>query len=250
MLLLDHHSSRVVFVVGAGLVALSSLPGVAAEEDNADKPKPKEDHNLQPGLVIAVSLVIFTIVLLPVGIFYYVRRMRWKSAAANKEVAVEASQMEGPPTVLRATYDPGSGHSIYAIGSAGSGAYPTAVVPPTPEGNSSVMGLPGTPGNGMTPAFPTPSVPGYHPSGAAPHTMPRTAPAHKSTFSQSSSSGQRSAYPFGGMGSTQPPKSALVSAGPFPRPLIAGRSLKDRIRERPPSVSSLGNEFEAPKSGK
>lgn len=246
--------SIVIIVVAS----LSALPRALAEEDKA--PKKKENHNLQPGLVAAVTLVILVIAVLPLAIFYHVRRIRRKSAAQNKDVAVEASQMEGPPTVLRATYDPGSGHSIYAIGSAGSGAYPTAVIAPTPSANganSSVMGMPGTPNTAYTPGFPVPAIPSAMTAAGVPlpyspaPAVPMTAPAHKTSFSQSSSHhGQRSAYPFTGMGSSsgQPPKSALVSSGAFPRPLLAGRSLKDRIKERPPSASVLVNEFEVPKT--
>jgi len=259
--MLDHR--RFVIMAGAGLLALASMPVASAEKASSakgwkkgwvctpnDAGEPVCRESLPTKAKVAIAIVTITVVFLLLAVFLFVRRSRKQAAEAAKECSVEDSQMQGPPTVLHATYNPGSGHSIYAIGSAGSGAIPTAVIPPTMT--PSVYGA-GS-GTGMlqsqTPAFSSPAVP-QAPYSPAQRTrepvQPMTAPAHRSTFSQSSQSSQQSPYPFSSrgnaMGSTgQPPKSAFVSSGGFPRPLLAGR-LKDRIRDRPESVSSLPNEF-------
>ncbi|KAJ2913420.1 hypothetical protein MD484_g6995, partial [Candolleomyces efflorescens] len=231
--MLDH---SIGIAAGAALIAFSSLPVASAKtvctQNSAGVHVCRDTFPTKAKVAIAIVTIVLVIMLLCLCLC--IRRSRRASAEAAKECTVEASQMQGPPTVLAATYNPGSGHSIYAIGSAGSGAIPTAVIPPTGEAN------------GTAPAFPTPGIPAapYSPKpwvseGNGSASMPRTAPAHKTSFS-----GGSHPYPFTGMGpnnsSGQPPKSAFVSGG-FPRPLLAGR-LKDRIRDRPPSISSLNNE--------
>ncbi|RXW21427.1 hypothetical protein EST38_g4416 [Candolleomyces aberdarensis] len=231
--MLDH---SIGIAAGAALIAFSSLP-VASAKKVCTKSSTGEEvcrETFPQKAKVAIGIVTVIIIIMLVSLIVCIRRSRRASAEAAKECTVEASQMEGPPTVLAATYNPGSGHSIYAIGSSGSGAIPTAVIPPTAESGRTPAGA--------VPAFPTPSVPAapYSPkpwvSGSSNGSTPQTAPAHRTTFSGSHP------YPFTGMGNTpgQPPKSAFVSGG-FPRPLLAGR-LKDRIRERPPSISTLNNE--------
>ncbi|KAF9560593.1 hypothetical protein CPC08DRAFT_469804 [Agrocybe pediades] len=59
----------------------------------------------------------------------------------------------------------------------------------------------------------------------------QTAPVTQSSF-------PNQPYAFTGYSSENAPRTAFVSGG-FPRPLLAGDRLKDRIKERPASVSSL-----------
>ena len=178
-----------------------------------------------------------TVIFLSLALCMCVRRNRKLAEEAAKDCSVEESQMQGPPTVLRATYNPNSGHSIYAIGTPGTGTpIPvTAVTPPTAT----------TVETAATPAYPTPAIPppSYtehrRSASGSTSTQPKTAPSHKSSFSEGSHP-----YPFTGMGNQSVgsargvPKTALPSNGGFPRPLLSGR-LKDRMRERPESVSSV-----------
>ena len=100
--------------------------------------------------------------------------------------------MTGPATGLGASYHPGSGHSIYTIGSAGPGTgatgnagIGTAVIPPTPSPAAVSVSL-DTP---VSARFGAP---------------PKTAPAHRSTFSNG-----HHAYPFSAHGN------AMVSPIPL-----------------------------------
>ncbi|EAU81695.2 hypothetical protein CC1G_02711 [Coprinopsis cinerea okayama7 len=278
-----------IVVLGAAVVAFSSLPGVAAgknkKEDGGaqcttDEKTGKKVCGTQsvPGTLpksakIAIAVVTIAVVFLILLLIFYIRRSRKASADAANEVAVEASQVEGPPAILAATYTPETGHSrVYSIGpdSGGFSAVPVTpapkVVAPLPTGSEShgnPWGAPRTPAQPVvepeqerpkTPAFPPPSPAVLSRSNSfcrfpttptRSSSVPQTAPAHKAGFSEGGG------YPFTGFGSSNnsngagsnsgsgnPPRTAFVSNGGFPRPLLAGR-LKDRIRERPPSVSSI-----------
>lgn len=252
--------------VGVGLLALSSMPFAAAEpvcteEDEGTGKKLCGNHTL-PGTMpksaqIAIAIVVVVVVLFLILLVIFVRRSRRRAAEAKTQddVTIEASQMTGPPAILAATYTPETGHSrVYSIGpdTGGFSAVPMTPAPalqssrPTPA-PPSAQPIPSV--HVQTPDFsdvPRSSSFNRFPSGPAGQ-PPKTAPAHKGNFDP---------YPFTGHGSTtsrppaspaapQPPRSAFVSSGGFPRPLLAGR-LKDRIRERPPSVSSL-NPINSPK---
>jgi len=276
----------VIVVLGTALVAVSSLPVVSAAEKEKDDDKPsglqcttdkktgKEvcgTHSI-PGTLpksakIAIAVVTITVVFLVLVLIFYIRRSRKASAEAANEVAVEASQVAGPPAIVAATYTPETGHSrVYSIGpdTGGFSAVPVTpapvVAPPTASDHGwgaartgAASAAPAEPERPRTPSFPPPSPAILSRSNsfcrfpATPtrsHSVPQTAPAHKASFSDPG------AYPFTGFGgsnnsngkpasnSGQPPRTALVSSGPFPRPLLSGR-LKDRMRERPPSVSSV-----------
>lgn len=246
-----HQSIVFLAMTGAGFAA--GINGVAAQSgDKEEKGKSSENHKLDAGLVAAVSIVIFTVVLLPLIVWYIVRRIRRSAKAEalhdsenstdvsnSTNPPMETSQVPGQPTVAHAAYDPGSVQEIYAIGSAGSAGYGTAVIPPSSHG--STRGVIGTPNheNGIpTPmGFPEPR------NGAG--QQPMTAPVQQVRFAADQRPEHSPAYPFSGMGSPAPgPKTSFVSGGSFPRPLFAGRRLQERLRERPPSASSLVNEFE------
>lgn len=254
--------------IALGLLALSAMPAVAAEPvctetDEASGKKLCGNHTL-PGTMpksaqIAIAIVVVVVVLFLILLVVFVRRSRQR-AADNKtpeDVTIEASQMTGPAAILAATYTPETGHSrVYSIGPDTGGF---SAVPMTPAPAVALVSSRPTPAPPS--AQPIPSVqvqaPDFSnvprsssfnrfPAGPAGQ-PPKTAPAQKGNFDP---------YPFTGHGSTtsrppaspaapQPPRSAFVSSGGFPRPLLAGR-LKDRIRERPPSVSSL-NAANSPK---
>jgi len=169
---------------------------------------------------VAIALVVVVVIFLLLATVLFIRRSRKESAEAAKDVTIEASQMAGPATILAATYTPGTGHSrVYSIGpdTGGFSAVPvtpqhraapnTAVVPPTAESDHA-GGLrrdydnddEDSPVRPQTPAFPSPSLLQRSssfcrfpitPTGEA----PRSAPAHKASFSDSSSG-----YPFNGYG--------------------------------------------------
>lgn len=198
---------------------------------------------------VAIAIVVLTIVFLLIATFFCIRRSRRASAEAAKDVSVEASQVDGPPAILGATYTPETGHSrVYSIGPDSGGLSAAVPVPLTPavQPQQPVIVHPSAGVRaGGTPAFPSPSVARSSSFSRFGTTSASSAPAHKANFSDPS-------YPFTGFGnnasgnsgnassSGQQPRSAFVSQGGFPRPLLAGR-LKDRIRERPPSISSVAD---------
>jgi len=252
-----------------GLLALSAMPAivgaepVCTETDEESGKKLCGNHTLPgtmpKGAQIAIAIVVLVVVLLMIILIVFVRRSRRRAAETKnqEDVTIEASQMTGPAAILAATYTPETGHSrVYSIGPDTGGFSPVPMTPAPAVAPISSRPTPAPPS-----AQPIPSVqvqaPDFSnvprsssfnrfPSGPSGQ-PPKTAPAHKGNFDP---------YPFTGHGSTtsrppaspaapQPPRSAFVSSGGFPRPLLAGR-LKDRIRERPPSVSSL-NPANSPK---
>jgi hypothetical protein len=271
---------EVIIALGASLYALSGLPGaLAAEQVNIATEQVKDTKancttnedgkevcgtESKPGTLptpakVAIALVVLTVVFLLLATVIFIRRSRKAAADAAHDVAIEESQMTGPPAILGATYTPGTGHSrVYSIGpdTGGFSAVPvtpqhraapnTSLIPPTPSDGGRT---PASPERPQTPAFPSPSVLERSASfcrfpSAPTGEVPRSAPAHKASFSEGG-------YPFVGFGNSNPargpstgsaqqPRSAFVSSGGFPRPLLAGR-LKDRIRERPPSQSPTLN---------
>jgi len=272
-----------VVVLGAGVVA-TLLPSAYAQEATAAAcPKdeagnevcpeasagdqPKLPGGLPVAAQVAIAVVVVTVVLLSITMFWCIRRSRRASEEASQDVMVEASQVTGPPAILAATYTPETGHSkIYSIGldtGGMTGAMSGAPQPSTPAAPASAFmsaRAPATPAYPATPAGASPmpsAAPVTAEVGSAKPSMfsrfaalkssglagtPMTAPAHKANFSDQP-------YPFTGHGnsgsgstvaSPVQPRSAYPSNGGFPRPLMAGR-LKDRIRERPPSISSLTN---------
>lgn len=238
--------NNIVVTIGAGLLAFSSLPLASAakvcEKDESGGDVCRETFPLEAKVAIAVVSVM--IVFLMLILFVFVRRNRKAAAEADKDYTVEASQVTGPPTILAATYTPETGHSLsrmYGIGTAGSDDGRTPALPPNAMPTPNPIVSPWVSVAAPSSANQGPSHSPAPRSGAFLQ-PPQTAPAHKNNFATGS-------YPFTGFGNstsgdTSPgpsqPKSAFVSSGGFPRPLLAGR-LKDRIRERPPSISSLSS---------
>jgi len=157
------------------------------------------------GINIAIACVVVLLVLLClVTCFISERRAR---AASEQEYNVEANQVDGPPTIIDTEYNPTSGPSgIYEGPKSGFSA-----------GQSSA------PMTGPT-----------YPVAAQVYSQNRTvtAPVSQTLFP----------YPFTGHSSNMgpAPQTSFVSGG-FPRAMLAGDRLKDRLKERPASPAhSLG----------
>uniref|UniRef100_A0A8H8CGX9 Uncharacterized protein n=1 Tax=Psilocybe cubensis TaxID=181762 RepID=A0A8H8CGX9_PSICU len=147
-----------------------------------------------------------------------------RSEASEREYNVEASQVDGPPTIIATEYNPTSGPS--RVYSGNKSPY---------SGGADGRMSPQPPMSG--PMYPATA---QHYSNYKPHSINQnhTAPHSQVTFPD--------AYPFTGYSNSMgPPKTAFVSGG-FPRPLLAGDRLKDRIKERPASISSLTTTVPAP----
>ncbi|KAJ3508147.1 hypothetical protein NLJ89_g5911 [Agrocybe chaxingu] len=136
---------------------------------------------------------------------------RRAATRAQQEVNVEANQVDGPPTIIATEYHPTAG--------------PSPVYSPRPGSPAQISG----------PAYP---VAAHYYKGTdtlnPPEYGTRTAPVTQGAF-------PNQPYPFsGGVSSTSRgatvPKTAFVTGG-FPRPLLAGERLKERLKERPASVS-------------
>jgi hypothetical protein len=165
-------------------------------------------HNTLPvsaKINIAIACVVVVLVLLCLVIC--VINNRRARAAAEREYNVEANQVDGPPTIIATEYNPTSGPSgIYEGPKSGFSA-----------GQSSAQ---------MTgPTYPVAAQ-------VYSQTRTVTAPVTQSVFPN----------PPPGYSSHMgpPPQTSFVSGG-FPRAMLAGDRLKDRLKERPASLShSLG----------
>jgi len=148
------------------------------------------------------SVVVLLLLLSLVICFINNRRAR---AASEQEYNVEANQVDGPPTIIATEYNPTSGPS---------GIY---------DGPKS-----GFSGGGQS--SPQMSGPTY-PVAAQVTNKNRTAPVSQTTF----------AYPFPAYSNLEPPPQTSFVSGGFPRAVLAGERLKDRLKERPASAAhSLG----------
>jgi len=237
---------RALVILGSAFVlALASFPGAFAQDQepaeaapagpspSAGPDEPKKDNctmdektgkevcgnESKPGTLpgsakAAIVIVTITVVFLILATIFYIRRSRRAAAEADKEVAIDESQMTGPPAVLHATYTPETGHSrVYSIGP-DSGAISASVpVPLTPAvgpiGQAPMFNQPLPPPSaniGGTPAFPSPRPSVFSRWGSSSGaSQPQTAPANKANFEANS-------YPFAGFGSTNgnnPPNSAV-----------------------------------------
>lgn len=160
------------------------------------------------------------LVLMGLSVFFCIRRQRARSIAAASEYNVEANQVQGPPTIIATAYDPASGGA--------SGVYES------PKGKPEMTGPTYPVAAQINPEQPqsAPLYPGGPPGYGG---QPLTAPVNRVAFADQG-------YPFNGYspgGPNYEPRTAYVTGG-FPRPLLAGR-LKDRLKERPPSVSSVNS---------
>jgi len=161
-------------------------------------------------LAIAVCCLLVLLLLLGLVIYIIVKRRR---SQGDQEYNVEAAQVEGPPTIIATEYNPTSGPSgIYSAG----------------------LNVHGT-GNRKDQFTEREMTGPTHPVAAYQSERPPTytAPVSQATFPDQS-------YPFAydARNASEPPKTAFVTNG-FPRPLLAGNRLKDRLKERPASISGL-----------
>lgn len=151
---------------------------------------------------INIAIASVVVLLLLLSLVICVINNRRARAASEQEYNVEANQVDGPPTIIATEYNPTSGPSgIYEGPKSGFSA-----------GQSSAQ---------MT--GPT------YPVAAQVYNQNRTAPVSQTTFT----------YPFPGYSSSPmgpPPQTSFVSGG-FPRAVLAGDRLKDRLKERPASPS-------------
>lgn len=208
-------------VLGAvGLLGLSTVPGVSAALSwdvcrTNEEGKKVCQRRLPRGARIATAVVML-LILISLGVLVvFILRNRRAAAASEKEYNVEASQMDGPPTIIATQYNPRSGPSpVYSAG-----GQPHVIGDLSPQPQMSGPSFPATVHHNKN----DDSQKHFH----------QTAPPYQESF-------QAQSYPFTGHSSqTAPtvPKTAFVSGG-FPRPLLAGNRLKDKLRERPASISS------------
>jgi len=201
--------------------ALSSLPTASAAlswstctKDENGKQVCKRRIPRGARLAIAVCCLIVLLLLITLVIFICINRRKAKSE--GQEYDVEASQVDGPPAIIATEYDPTSGGLSRIYGSGPKTSDTRLPSPPQMTG----------------PAMPVAA----HPYESRPLDQTRTAPVTQTTFN-----GQQP-YPFtynprnGSL--AEPPRTAYVSNG-FPRPMLAGGRLKDKLKERPSSASSL-----------
>ncbi|KDR72868.1 hypothetical protein GALMADRAFT_252180 [Galerina marginata CBS 339.88] len=205
-------------LVPLGLLAFSFLPSAIAgplswmscSKDAQGQEVCKD--KVARGTRIAVALACFFVLVLLATLAVCIVRNRRASATSEKEYNVEASQVDGPPTIIATSYDPTSGPS--PVYSANMNGHQEGRLSPQPP---------------MTgPMYPATS---YNNNPYYANQQTYTAPVSQVTF-------PNQPYPFSPGVGPAPPKTAFVSSG-FPRPLLAGDRLKDRIKERPASISSL-----------
>jgi hypothetical protein len=208
-------------VLGAvGLLGLSTVPGVSAALSWDVCTKNEEGtkvcrRRVPRGARIATAVVMLLILILLCVLVAFILRSRRAAAASEKEYNVEASQMDGPPTIIATQYNPRSGPSpVYSAG-----GQPHVIGDLSPQPQMSGPTFPATVHRNKN----DDSQKHFH----------QTAPPYQESFQDQSN-------PFADYSSqTVPtvPKTAFVSGG-FPRPLLAGNRLKDKLRERPASISS------------
>lgn len=205
----------------------SSNWGVCTKDQNG-----KQDckNRIPRGAKIAIAVVCIIVLLLVLGLVICVIANRRRAAASEREYNVEASQMDGPPTIIATEYNPRSGPSpVYGVDGPKAARFAIGNLSPSPQ----VSG----------PRFPSATHQynnsnAYYYNSNAPEpqmSQTRTAPVSQASFTQN-----KQPYPFNGISSRgpSPPKTAFMTHG-FPRPVLAGERLKDRLKERPASVSMI-----------
>jgi len=201
-----------------GLLALSSIPGASAALSwsvcTTNESGVKECRSRIPrGARIAIAVCCMLVLILLITLACCILKTRRASRASEQEYNVEASQMAGPPTIIATEYHPNSGLSRVYSGGPKSGQVDSHVT--------------GDMGGRLSPA--PPSYP------AATHMSQNyTAPVSQAVF-------PNQPYPFTGYSprmESNVPKTAFVTNG-FPRQLLTGNRLKERLKERPASVSSM-----------
>jgi len=202
------------FPVSLGLLACSYLPAANASLSWAICTKDQDGKQvcrdrISKGARITMAIACLFVLVLLATLAVCIIRHRRAAIVSETEYNVEASQVNGPPTIIATSYDPASRRAspVYS-------AKDDGYLSPHPQ---------------MTgPMYPA-AVHQYDGSQAN-----YTAPVSQVAFANKP-------YPFTGYSpgvGPSAPKTAFVN-GSFPRPALAGERLKDRIKERPASVSSL-----------
>jgi hypothetical protein len=212
-----------------GLLGLSTVPGVSAAlswdicTKNAEGVKECR-RRIPRSARIAIAIIMLLVLLLLFVLVVCIIRNRRAAAASEKEYNMEASQMEGPPTIIATEYNRHSGPSpVYSAG-----GHPKSAQFAIGSGRLS----PQPPSQMSGPSFPA-TVHHNNNYNESQKYFNQTAPVHQVSFPDQP-------YPFTGYSSQMgpsAPKTAFVSGG-FPRPLLAGNRLKEKLRERPASISS------------
>jgi hypothetical protein len=194
--------NKCVILSALGIWALSCIPTATAASiwgvcDKNAAGVTTCHSKLSTSAKVWIAIGCAFVLLLLLSLVICVIRKRLTAAASEQEYNVEASQVHGPPTIIATEYDPTSGPSgVYGSPKSGFGQTSAQMTGPT------------------------------YPVAAQAYDQHRTAPVTQSTFP----------YPFPGYSHMGPtPHTAFVSGG-FPRPLLAGDRLKDRLR-RPGSAS-------------
>ncbi|KAF8151799.1 hypothetical protein B0H34DRAFT_729041 [Crassisporium funariophilum] len=192
-------------------------------------------------IAIAVACV-FVLILLGSFVFCCIKNRR-RAATSEQEYNVEASQVDGPPTIIATEYNPTSGGPSARYSGPPKSGHFSGRNSPGPQMTAPAYSGRNSPGPQMTaPAYSGRNSPGPQMTGPA---YPVAAQVHYSnnqnyTAPVSQASFPDQPYPFTGysprMGPSAP-KTAFLTGG-FPRPLLAGNRLKDRLKERPASVST------------
>jgi len=208
-----------VSVVTVAWVASSSIPGASAAglswdvcTDQAGKKvcRSRVPHSARIAIAVGCLVVLLLLLILVICIV----RNRRAAAASQDEYNVEASQVDGPATILDTAYHPRSGPSaVYSGGGR---------TPPEMSG----------------PSFPVAAQ--LHHNAASDQNRNYTAPVYQVQFPKV----DPPKYPFMGYGPSDnhgpiAPKTAFAGNPYYPRPLLTGNRLKDRLKERPASPSSL-----------
>jgi len=190
-----------VFSTALGIYALSCIPNVNAWGFCTTNVAGVQTchHTLTRSAEINIAIASAVVLLLLLFLVICVINNRRARAASEQEYNVEANQVNGPPTIIATEYNRMSGPSgIYQSPKTGFSVG---------QGSAQMAG-------------PT------YPVAAQVYSQHRTAPVTQTTF----------AYPFPGYSSNlgPPPQTSFVSDG-FPRAVLAGDRLKDRLKERPAS---------------
>jgi len=210
-----------------GLLGLSTVPGVSAAlswdicTKNAEGVQECR-RRIPRSARIAIAVVMLLVLLLLFVLVVCIIRNRRAAAASEREYNMEASQMQGPPTIIATEYNRHSGPSpVYSAD-----GHPKSAQFAIGSGHLSPQ-----PPQMTGPSFPATVHHNNYNEGQK--YLNQTAPVHQVSFPDQP-------YPSSGyspkMGPSAP-KTAFVSGG-FPRPLLAGSRLKEKLRERPASISS------------
>ncbi|KAF9039179.1 hypothetical protein BJ165DRAFT_1531280 [Panaeolus papilionaceus] len=201
-------------VAFVGICFISALPQASALKWEICKTNDAGVEVCRSGLPhsarYAIVAASFGVLLILIILIICIVKNRQKAADDALEYNVEASQVHGPPTIIATEYHPQIG--------------PTGLIT---VGGRIVRSPDMKQLNDPSPTFPVPVYyPGESPQNHSAPAMPARFAGHAVTRSGSHDS------------SRQVPKTAFVTGG-FPRPLLVGDRLKDRLKERPASASSL-----------